>query len=87
MPDEETLTESNDRRLRDLAGRGCGVNPQSLNDLRLLSYIEVLLGDSLDRAEGHFQSRLADQLTVAEANADQFEAERRKMALVGRPLG
>jgi hypothetical protein len=82
------LEASNDERVRALAERQCGLNPSSLNDLRILCYLETLLeaGPGIDAGRLHFQRTLVDQLTAAEAQADQVETMRRQQALMSGGL-
>ena len=50
----------------------------SMQNMRVMVYLETLLGDRLDEAIDRFHEALAGQLTAAEALADQQEAAMRQ---------
>jgi hypothetical protein len=81
------LEARNNERLGEMAAKGAAVNPGSLNDLRILSYLEVLLGDRVEMAESHFHRRLADDLDKAEEMAEQLASERRRQFIAGNGHG
>ena len=75
MDDDDDLAQSIARRLGALEERGGSVDVQTAKDLRVLCYLETLLGDRLAEAERHYLVRFADNLTALEALADQLEAQ------------
>lgn len=94
---DDALPASNEARIEALVARG--INREALiasaQSMRVLVYMETLLGERLDEALGRFNEALADQLTAGEAIADQHEAamreaqeaqeaEQRKLRLTGR---